>query len=35
MRVMLCNDTDWLLSEEAFLLYAPCMYQSYLELLVD
>ena len=27
MRVMLCNDTDWLLSEEAFLLYAPCMYQ--------
>ena len=23
---MLCEDTDWLLSEEAFLIYAPCMF---------
>ena len=27
MKVMMCNDTDWLLSEESFLIYAPCMYQ--------
>ena len=27
MDVMLCIDEDWLLSEEAFLLYASCMYQ--------
>ena len=27
MKVVLCIDTDWLLSEEAFLLYASCMYQ--------
>ena len=26
MNVVLCDDTDWLLSEEAFLLYASCMY---------
>ena len=27
MSVMLCIDENWLLSEEAFLLYASCMYQ--------
>ena len=27
MNVMLCTEEDWLLSEEAFLLYASCMYQ--------
>lgn len=27
MKAALCIDTDWLLSEEAFLLYASCMYQ--------
>lgn len=27
MIVELCNDTDWLLSEEAFALYAPCLYK--------
>ena len=26
MNIELCNNTDWLLSEEAFMLYAPCMY---------
>ena len=26
MRIMLCDDTDWLLSEEAFSIYASCMY---------
>ena len=26
MKVVLCCDTDWLLSEDAFMLYAPCMY---------
>ena len=26
MEVVLCTDADWLLSEEAFSLYAPCMY---------
>ena len=26
MKVLLCEDTDWLLSEEAFLIYAPCMF---------
>ena len=26
MKVVLCSDADWLLSEEAFLLYASCMY---------
>ena len=27
MNVVLCTDADWLLSEEAFWLYASCMYQ--------
>ena len=27
MNVMSCIDEDWLLSKEAFLLYASCMYQ--------
>lgn len=27
MEVLLCNDKDWLFSEEAFNIYAPCMYQ--------
>ena len=27
MNVISCVDEDWLLSEEAFLLYASCMYQ--------
>ena len=26
MNIELCNNTDWLLSEEAFMLYDPCMY---------
>ena len=26
MKVLLCEDTDWLLSEEAFSIYASCMY---------
>ena len=26
MKVILCEDTDWLLSEEAFSIYASCMY---------
>lgn len=26
MKVLLCEDTDWLLSEEAFFIYAPCMF---------
>ena len=26
MKVVVCEDTDWLLSEEAFSIYAPCMY---------
>ena len=26
MKVVLCEDTDWLLSEEAFSIYASCMY---------
>ena len=26
MRVAICRDTDWLLSEEAFSIYASCMY---------
>ena len=26
MRVLLCEDADWLLSEEAFSIYASCMY---------
>ena len=26
MKVVLCCDTDWFLSEEALMLYAPCMY---------
>ena len=26
MRVTLCEDTMWLMSEEAFSSYAPCMY---------
>ena len=27
MKNVLCNDRDWLLSEDAYMLYAPCMYQ--------
>ena len=27
MKVAVCEDTDWLLSEEAYSIYAPCMYQ--------
>ncbi len=27
MKNVLCIDADWLLSEEAFFLYASCMYQ--------
>ena len=27
MKIVLCSDGDWLLSEEAYLLYASCMYQ--------
>ena len=27
MKIVLCSDRDWLLSEEAYMLYAPCMYQ--------
>ncbi|MBR4473615.1 MAG: GNAT family N-acetyltransferase [Oscillospiraceae bacterium] len=27
MNIVLCGDRDWLLSEEAYMLYAPCMYQ--------
>ena len=27
MNVIACVDEDWLLSEEAYMLYAPCMYQ--------
>ncbi len=26
MKVVLCEDADWLLSEEAFSIYASCMY---------
>ena len=26
MKVLLCEDTDWLLSEEAFSIFASCMY---------
>ena len=26
MKVLLCEDADWLLSEEAFSIYASCMY---------
>ena len=26
MKVVVCEDTDWLLSEEAFSIYASCMY---------
>ena len=26
MKVKLCSDRDWLLSQEAYMLYAPCMY---------
>ena len=26
MKVLVCEDADWLLSEEAFLIYASCMY---------
>lgn len=28
MKVDLCRNIDWLLSQEAFSIYAPCMYQS-------
>ena len=27
MKVLLCEDADWLLSEEAFSIYASCMFQ--------
>ena len=27
MKIVLCRDRDWLLSEKAYMLYAPCMYQ--------
>ena len=30
MKVAVCEDTDWLLSEEAYSIYAPCMYPSYM-----
>ena len=26
MKVLLCEDADWLMSEEAFSIYASCMY---------
>ena len=26
MKVAVCEDTDWLLSEEAYSIYAPCMF---------
>ncbi|MBQ3946840.1 MAG: GNAT family N-acetyltransferase [Paludibacteraceae bacterium] len=26
MKVVICRDTDWLLSEDAFSIYASCMY---------
>ena len=26
MIIVLCSDRDWLLSQEAYMLYAPCMY---------
>ena len=26
MKVAVCEDADWLLSEEAFSIYASCMY---------
>ena len=26
MKTVLCSDRDWLLSQEAYMLYAPCMY---------
>ena len=26
MKVAACEDTDWLLSEDAYSIYAPCMY---------
>lgn len=26
MKVLVCEDVDWLLSEEAFSIYASCMY---------
>jgi hypothetical protein len=26
MKVMICENADWLLSEEAFSIYASCMY---------
>ena len=28
MKVFWCTDTDWLLSEAAFALYAPCLYRA-------
>ena len=27
MKIELCKDIDWMLSKEAFLIYASCMYQ--------
>ena len=26
MKIVLCENTEWLLSEEAFSIYASCMY---------
>ncbi|MBR3517272.1 MAG: GNAT family N-acetyltransferase [Lachnospiraceae bacterium] len=31
MKVVLCEDTEWLLSEEAFSIYASCMYHPVFE----
>ena len=31
MKVSFCKDTAWLLSDEAYLLYSPCMYQASFE----
>lgn len=28
MKVLLCSDRDWLMSEDAFSIYSPCMYQA-------
>ena len=26
MKIVLCEDTEWMLSKEAFSIYASCMY---------
>ena len=31
MEVIICTDRDWLLSEEAFFIYASCMYKPTVE----